>query len=132
MKKSPAKSEPRALPPVTDEMLDSGADMSAYLTNPRRVEPINLTPRKVNIDFPAWVIQALDRESNRIGVPRQSMVKMWIVERLEHIESTRPFQPVALDPQAHEARGRGRPKSAKPPKAKRVSEATSFGTGARS
>ena len=39
--------------------------------------------RRVNIDFPAWVIAALDREASRLGVTRQSLVKIWIAERLE-------------------------------------------------
>ncbi len=37
----------------------------------------------VNIDFPTWVIDSLDREANRIGVTRQSIIKIWLVERLE-------------------------------------------------
>jgi hypothetical protein len=37
----------------------------------------------VNIDFPTWVIDSLDREASRIGVTRQSIIKIWLVERLE-------------------------------------------------
>jgi hypothetical protein len=71
------------VPPLTDELLESGADLSAYMSNPRRVPALDLTPQKVNIDFPAWVVAALDREADRIGIPRQSLIKTWIVERLE-------------------------------------------------
>lgn len=69
-------------PPLTDELIESGADLSAYLHNGRAV-PALLEPQKVNVDFPAWVVGALDREADRIGVPRQSLIKLWIVERLE-------------------------------------------------
>lgn len=39
--------------------------------------------RRVNVDFPVWMIEALDREAQRVGVTRQSIIKMWIAERLE-------------------------------------------------
>ena len=43
----------------------------------------NQTQKRVNVDFPIWVIDSLDKEANRIGVTRQSIIKMWLVERLE-------------------------------------------------
>ena len=43
----------------------------------------NETQKRVNVDFPIWVIDSLDREASRIGVTRQSIIKMWLVERLE-------------------------------------------------
>jgi hypothetical protein len=43
----------------------------------------NLEPKRVNVDFPAWVVEALDREARRLGVTRQALVKLWIAERLE-------------------------------------------------
>ena len=39
--------------------------------------------RRVNVDFPEWMIQSLDREARRLGVTRQSIIKVWIAERLE-------------------------------------------------
>ena len=39
--------------------------------------------KRVNVDFPSWVIDLLDREASRIGVTRQSIIKLWLVERLE-------------------------------------------------
>jgi hypothetical protein len=39
--------------------------------------------RRVNVDFPAWMIESLDREAKRLGVTRQSIIKVWIAERLE-------------------------------------------------
>jgi len=41
--------------------------------------------RRIDIDFPIWMIEALDREALRLGVSRQSIIKVWIAERLEHI-----------------------------------------------
>lgn len=43
----------------------------------------NQTQKRVNVDFPSWVIESLDKEANRVGVTRQSIIKMWLVERLE-------------------------------------------------
>ncbi|MBY0491823.1 MAG: BrnA antitoxin family protein [Gemmatimonadaceae bacterium] len=42
-----------------------------------------LAPRRVNVDFPAWMIESLDQEAARLGVTRQSIIKVWIAERLE-------------------------------------------------
>lgn len=42
-----------------------------------------LEQRRVNVDFPVWMIESLDREARRLGVTRQSIIKMWIAERLE-------------------------------------------------
>ncbi len=39
--------------------------------------------RRVNVDFPVWMVQSLDREASRLGVTRQSIIKVWIAERLE-------------------------------------------------
>lgn len=39
--------------------------------------------RRVNVDFPVWMVNSLDREAHRLGVTRQSIIKMWIAERLE-------------------------------------------------
>jgi hypothetical protein len=48
----------------------------------RRDAP-NLKARRVNVDFPAWVVDGLDQEAQRLGITRQSLIKMWIAERLE-------------------------------------------------
>ncbi|MDY0088458.1 MAG: CopG family transcriptional regulator [Coriobacteriia bacterium] len=42
-----------------------------------------LAARRVNVDFPAWMVDSLDKEAKRLGVTRQSVIKMWIAERLE-------------------------------------------------
>jgi len=55
--------------------------MSAFL-NLSRAKRTNQTPRRVNVDFPAWMIHSLDKEAGRLGVTRQSIIKVWISERL--------------------------------------------------
>ena len=45
--------------------------------------------RRVNVDFPNWTVAALDRESRRLGVTRQALIKMWIAERLDALEGRR-------------------------------------------
>ncbi len=62
-----------------DKAFDAGEDVSNYLDTTK----INTKIKRVNIDFPTWVIEGLDSESKRLGVTRQSLVKMWIAERLD-------------------------------------------------
>lgn len=50
------------------------------LSSARRV---NLEQKRINVDFPTWVVESLDREAARIGVTRQSIIKVWLVERLQ-------------------------------------------------
>jgi len=40
-------------------------------------------PRRVNVDFPEWMVHSLDKEAQRLGVSRQAIIKMWLAERLE-------------------------------------------------
>jgi hypothetical protein len=46
-------------------------------------------PRRVNVDLPSWMVEALDREARRIGVTRQSIIKVWLAERLERAVQAR-------------------------------------------
>lgn len=43
----------------------------------------NKEQKRVNVDFPIWMVESLDREASRLGVTRQSIIKVWIAERLE-------------------------------------------------
>jgi len=43
----------------------------------------NQTQKRINVDFPSWVVDSLEREASRVGVTRQSIIKLWLVERLE-------------------------------------------------
>ena len=50
---------------------------------------INQEPKRVNIDFPSWMVNSLDKEAKHIGVSRQAVIKMWLAERLEGIVASR-------------------------------------------
>ena len=65
-----------------DELLALGADVSGDVDWGKARRP-NLELKRVNVDFPIWVVEALDREARRLGVTRQALVKLWIAERLE-------------------------------------------------
>ena len=41
--------------------------------------------KRVNVDFPLWMVDLLDKEASRLGVPRQSIIKVWLAERLEKV-----------------------------------------------
>ena len=65
-----------------DRRFDDGEDISDYIDWSSARRP-GLETKRVNVDFPSWMIQALDREARRLGVTRQSIIKVWIAERLE-------------------------------------------------
>lgn len=51
---------------------------------------VNQEAKRINVDFPAWVVESLDREAARIGVTRQSIIKVWLVERLRAEAANKP------------------------------------------
>jgi hypothetical protein len=67
-----------------DRRFDDGEDMSDYIDweNARR---INQEPRRVNVDFPTWMVNSMDAEADRLGISRQALIKVWIAERLEKL-----------------------------------------------
>ena len=71
-----------------DAEFDRGNDVTTYLDVSKARRP-GLEPRRVNVDMPAWMIASLDREAERLGVPRQSLIKLWIAERLEALRARR-------------------------------------------
>jgi hypothetical protein len=66
-----------------DKKFDDGEDIVQHLdlSSSRRV---NQEQRRVNVDFPSWMINSLDKEARRLGVTRQSIIKVWIAERLHN------------------------------------------------
>ena len=68
-----------------EQQFDDGVDLVASLdlSKARRVQQ---EQRRVNVDFPTWMIDSLDREASRLGVTRQSVIKVWLAERLERSE----------------------------------------------
>jgi hypothetical protein len=69
-------------PEELDRRFDAGEDVSDFV-DWSKAHPVNQEQKRVNVDFPTWMIAALDREAKRIGVTRQSIIKMWLAERLE-------------------------------------------------
>ena len=65
-----------------ERRFDDGEDVSEFIDFSSARRP-NLEAKRVNVDFPAWVVNGLDREAKRLGVTRQSLIKMWIAERLD-------------------------------------------------
>ncbi len=65
-----------------DKKFDEGADISKHLDLKKAKRP-EREQKRVNVDFPVWMIQLLDKEAKRLGVPRQSIIKVWVAERLE-------------------------------------------------
>ena len=66
-----------------DEKSDRGEeDITQYLDT-SKARRAKTEQKRVNVDFPTWVIEALDKEANRVGVTRQSIIKVWIAERLQ-------------------------------------------------
>ena len=65
-----------------DEAFDQGQDISEHLELGSTRRPARET-RRVNVDFPGWMVQALDEEAHRLGITRQSLIKVWIADRLE-------------------------------------------------
>jgi hypothetical protein len=65
-----------------DKKFESGDDLTDNLdfSKARRV---NQESKRVNIDFPLWVVEQLDKQSNRLGITRQALVKVWIAEKLK-------------------------------------------------
>jgi hypothetical protein len=65
-----------------DRAFDDGEDVTSRLDMSAARRP-GLEQRRVNVDFPVWMIESLDREARRLGVNRQSIIKVWLAERLE-------------------------------------------------
>lgn len=65
-----------------DKKFDSGEDITQFLdiSNAKRH---GQDQKRVNVDFPIWMIHSLDKEAKRLGIPRQSLIKIWIAERLK-------------------------------------------------
>ena len=76
---------------INSESLDrsfaAGAVIPGSLETAKARRPLR-QQRRVNVDFPAWMIDSLDREAGRLGVTRQSIIKVWIAERLAAADSS--------------------------------------------
>ena len=74
-----------------DQQFEDSADIMASLdlSKARRVMQAQ---KRVNVDFPTWMVDSLDREASKLGVTRQSVIKVWLAERLEATTSQVPLQ----------------------------------------
>ncbi len=69
-----------------DADFDDDKDITAALDVSKARRPLQ-EQKRVNVDFPTWMIESLDREAGRLGVTRQSIIKVWLAERLEQTTS---------------------------------------------
>ena len=67
---------------VFDQQFDDDIDITQSL-DLSKAKRVLLDQKRVNVDFPTWMIESLDREASKLGVTRQSIIKVWLAERLE-------------------------------------------------
>ena len=65
-----------------EQQFDDGLDVTASLDLTKTTRVFQAS-RRVNVDFPSWMVDSLDREATKLGVTRQSVIKVWLAERLE-------------------------------------------------
>lgn len=70
-----------------DKKFDSNQDITSHLNISKARRPGH-EQKRVNVDFPSWVIDQLDFQAKRLGVTRQSVIKMWIAERLDQLSNS--------------------------------------------
>ena len=66
-----------------EQQFNEDIDITASL-NLSKAKRVLLEQKRVNVDFPTWMIESLDREAGKLGVTRQSVIKVWLAERLEN------------------------------------------------
>ena len=69
-----------------DKKFDEGKSVIRHLDLSKARRP-EQEQKRVNVDFPLWMIHSLDKEAKRLGVPRQSIIKIWLAERLQQTSS---------------------------------------------
>lgn len=79
-----------------EQQFDEGVDITASL-DLSKAKRVLQAQKRVNVDFPTWMIESLDREANKLGVTRQSIIKVWLAERLEASASNASFQRMRAD-----------------------------------
>ena len=65
-----------------ERRFDAGQDVDDHVDWSRSNRP-NTRMKRVNVDFPLWMVEGLNRQAKRLGVTRQSLIKLWIAERLQ-------------------------------------------------
>lgn len=74
-----------------EQQFDESVDITANL-DLSKAKRVLQEQKRVNVDFPTWMIDSLDREASKLGVTRQSVIKVWLAERLETTTSNAPPQ----------------------------------------
>ncbi len=74
-----------------DQQFHEDVDLTASL-DLSKAKRVLQAQKRVNVDFPTWMIDSLDREASKLGVTRQSVIKVWLAERLEATTSNLPLQ----------------------------------------
>ena len=74
-----------------DQQFEAGGDLTASL-DLSKAKRVLQAQKRVNVDFPTWMIDSLDREASKLGVTRQSVIKVWLAERLEPSVSSLALQ----------------------------------------
>ena len=74
-----------------EQQFDEGVDITASL-DLSKAKRVLQEQKRVNVDFPTWMIDSLDREAGKLGVTRQSIIKVWLAERLEMVGSNPSFK----------------------------------------
>ena len=75
-----------------EQQFDEGIDITASL-DLSKAKRVLQEQKRVNVDFPTWMIDSLDREAGKLGVTRQSIIKVWLAERLEMLGSLKKHLP---------------------------------------
>lgn len=66
-----------------DQKFDAGEEDVTLDLDLEKAVRVNQRQKRVNVDFPVWMIDSLDKEAKRLGVSRQSIIKVWLAERLQ-------------------------------------------------
>ena len=74
-----------------EQLFDEGVDLTASL-DLSKAKRVLQAQKRVNVDFPTWMVDSLDREASKLGVTRQSVIKVWLAERLELTGGRLPLQ----------------------------------------
>lgn len=69
-----------------DEQFDSGKEVTQCL-DLSKARRAGLEVKRINVDFPGWMVESLDKEAHRLGISRQSLIKFWVADKLEHHHS---------------------------------------------
>lgn len=65
-----------------DKKFDTGEDVTSLLDVKKARRP-GLEAKRINVDFPVWMVHSLDKEASRLGITRQSLIKLWLADKLD-------------------------------------------------